>query len=129
MPGLESERAPVIVAGLVVLREILAHYGAPELTVSERDLLHGAALAAAELPEPEETASRPAPSPAAERSRPAARRGRQEQEGACRRAKRQGRGARRSSQVKALSGTKQECDVVVGEELLCLRERRRPPGR
>jgi exopolyphosphatase/guanosine-5'-triphosphate,3'-diphosphate pyrophosphatase len=54
VPGLEPARAPVIVAGLVVLHEILAHYGLAELEVSERDLLHGAALAAAELPEPEE---------------------------------------------------------------------------
>ena len=54
VPGLEPARAPVIVAGLVVLHEILVHYGLAELEVSERDLLHGAALAAAELPEPEE---------------------------------------------------------------------------
>jgi hypothetical protein len=44
----------VIVAGLVVLHEILARYGLAEIEVSERDLLHGAAIAAAELPEPEE---------------------------------------------------------------------------
>ena len=54
MPGLEPARAPVIVGGLVVLRTILAHYGLEALEVSERDLLDGAALAAAELPEPEE---------------------------------------------------------------------------
>ncbi len=54
VPGLAPARAPVIVAGLVVLREILDRYQLLELTVSERDLLHGAALAAAELPEPEE---------------------------------------------------------------------------
>ena len=54
VPGLEPARAPVIVAGLVVLRTILARYGLTELEVSERDLLDGAALAAAELPEPEE---------------------------------------------------------------------------
>jgi exopolyphosphatase / guanosine-5'-triphosphate,3'-diphosphate pyrophosphatase len=51
--GLEPARAPVIVAGLVVLREILACYALTEIQVSERDLLHGVALAAAELPEPE----------------------------------------------------------------------------
>ena len=44
----------MIVAGLVVLHEILARYGLAEIEVSERDLLDGAALAAAELPEPEE---------------------------------------------------------------------------
>ena len=52
--GLEPARAPVIVAGMVVLREILDRYGLAELEVSERDLLEGAALAAAELPEPQE---------------------------------------------------------------------------
>ena len=54
VPGLEPARAPVIVAGLVVLRTILARYGLDALEVSERDLLDGAALAAAELPEPKE---------------------------------------------------------------------------
>jgi exopolyphosphatase/guanosine-5'-triphosphate,3'-diphosphate pyrophosphatase len=53
--GLVSARAPVIVAGLVVLHEILAYYDIPELTVSERDLLDGVALAASELPAPDET--------------------------------------------------------------------------
>jgi exopolyphosphatase / guanosine-5'-triphosphate,3'-diphosphate pyrophosphatase len=54
LPGLEPERAPVIVAGAVIVDEVLRRYGLDELEVSERDLLHGAALAAAELPEPEE---------------------------------------------------------------------------
>ena len=54
VPGLEPARAPVIVAGLVVLRTILARYRLDGLEVSERDLLDGAALAAAELPEPKE---------------------------------------------------------------------------
>ena len=54
VPGIEPGRAPVIVAGLVVLREILAAYDLPEIEASERDILHGAAFAAAELPEPEE---------------------------------------------------------------------------
>ena len=52
--GLAPERAPVIVAGLVVLNEILARYTLDGVTVSERDLLHGVALEAAKLPEPEE---------------------------------------------------------------------------
>jgi exopolyphosphatase/guanosine-5'-triphosphate,3'-diphosphate pyrophosphatase len=52
--GLEPARAPVIIAGLVVLCVTLAHYGLTTIEVSERDLLHGAALAASELPEPEE---------------------------------------------------------------------------
>ena len=54
VPGIEPGRAPVIVAGLVVLREIMDAAGLDEIEVSERDILHGAALAAAELPEPEE---------------------------------------------------------------------------
>jgi exopolyphosphatase / guanosine-5'-triphosphate,3'-diphosphate pyrophosphatase len=57
--GLASARAPVIVAGLVVLHEILSYYDVTELAVSERDLLDGAALAAAELPAPEEGAAPP----------------------------------------------------------------------
>ena len=52
--GLHPARAPVIVAGLVVLCVALAQYGLTTIEVSERDLLHGAALAASELPEPEE---------------------------------------------------------------------------
>jgi len=57
--GLASARAPVIVAGLIVIHEILGFYGLAELTVSERDLLDGAALAAAELPAPDETGVHP----------------------------------------------------------------------
>jgi exopolyphosphatase / guanosine-5'-triphosphate,3'-diphosphate pyrophosphatase len=54
VPGLEPERAPVIVAGAMILREALRHFGLDEVEVSERDLLHGAALDAAALPEPVE---------------------------------------------------------------------------
>jgi exopolyphosphatase/guanosine-5'-triphosphate,3'-diphosphate pyrophosphatase len=54
LPGLEPERAPVIVAGALIVDEVLRAYGLHELEVSERDLLHGAALEAAALPEPEE---------------------------------------------------------------------------
>ena len=54
VPGLEPERAPVIVAGAVIVREVLARYGLHALEASEHDILHGAALAAAELPELEE---------------------------------------------------------------------------
>jgi exopolyphosphatase / guanosine-5'-triphosphate,3'-diphosphate pyrophosphatase len=59
VPGIEPGRAPVIVAGIVVLREVMAKYGLQEIEVSERDVLHGAALAAAELPEPEEGGAPP----------------------------------------------------------------------
>ena len=50
LPGLEPERAPVIVAGAAILRELLRRYSLDRIEVSEHDLLHGAALAAAELP-------------------------------------------------------------------------------
>ena len=59
LPGLEPERAPVIVAGAVIVREVLARYGLDELEASEHDILHGAALAAAELPTVEEGAAPP----------------------------------------------------------------------
>jgi exopolyphosphatase/guanosine-5'-triphosphate,3'-diphosphate pyrophosphatase len=51
VPALEPERAPVIVAGAVILWEVLAHFGLDEIEASERDLLHGVALEAAKLPE------------------------------------------------------------------------------
>ncbi len=54
VPGLEPERAPVIVAGAAILLEVMRHLGLQEIEVSERDLLDGAALEAAELPEPVE---------------------------------------------------------------------------
>jgi len=59
VPGIEPGRAPVIVAGIVVLREVMRSYGLDEIEVSERDVLNGAAFAAAELPEPEEGAAPP----------------------------------------------------------------------
>ncbi len=46
--GLEPARAPVIVGGLVVLHEAMARYGLAEIEASERDILHGAALTAAD---------------------------------------------------------------------------------
>ena len=49
--GMHPDRAPVIAAGAVVVRETLAHFGLDALEVSEHDIMHGAALAAAELPE------------------------------------------------------------------------------
>jgi len=50
--GLHPDRAPVIVAGGIILREILGVLGLDAVRVSERDILHGIALEAAELPEP-----------------------------------------------------------------------------
>jgi exopolyphosphatase/guanosine-5'-triphosphate,3'-diphosphate pyrophosphatase len=54
VPGLDPDRAPVIVAGAVLLREILDRYGLDAIEYSDHDLLDGIALAAAELPAPEE---------------------------------------------------------------------------
>ena len=49
--GMHPDRAPVILAGAVVVAGTLRHFGLDALEASERDLMHGAALAAAELPE------------------------------------------------------------------------------
>jgi exopolyphosphatase / guanosine-5'-triphosphate,3'-diphosphate pyrophosphatase len=46
--GLMPQRAPTIVAGAVILSAILRATGAGAVAVSERDILHGAALAAAD---------------------------------------------------------------------------------
>jgi exopolyphosphatase/guanosine-5'-triphosphate,3'-diphosphate pyrophosphatase len=54
VPGLDPERAPVIVAGAIILRETLEHFGLDVIEASECDLLHGAAIEAAALPEPVE---------------------------------------------------------------------------
>jgi exopolyphosphatase / guanosine-5'-triphosphate,3'-diphosphate pyrophosphatase len=54
IPALDPDRAPVIVAGAVILKEALDHFRLDGLEVSEHDILDGAALEAAELPEPEE---------------------------------------------------------------------------
>jgi exopolyphosphatase / guanosine-5'-triphosphate,3'-diphosphate pyrophosphatase len=54
VPALEPERAPVIVAGAVILQEVLARFGLDEIEASERDILYGIALEAAALPEPVE---------------------------------------------------------------------------
>jgi exopolyphosphatase / guanosine-5'-triphosphate,3'-diphosphate pyrophosphatase len=56
---LDPERAPVIVAGAIIARETLSFFGLDVLEISERDILDGAALAAAELPEQEEGAAPP----------------------------------------------------------------------
>jgi len=49
--GLEPARAPVIVGGALIVRELMRHADLAEIEVSERDLLDGAALEAAELPD------------------------------------------------------------------------------
>lgn len=50
LPGIAPARAPVIVAGAVIVREVLRRYDLEAIQVSEHDILTGAALAAAELP-------------------------------------------------------------------------------
>ena len=54
VPGLEPERAPVIVAGAAIVLWTMRYLSLGEIEVSERDLLDGAALEAAKLPEPVE---------------------------------------------------------------------------
>lgn len=44
IPGLAPDRAPVICAGLTVLEAVLIRLDLKEIIVSERDILHGAAL-------------------------------------------------------------------------------------
>ena len=48
------DRSEVLAAGVLILRETLRHLGLAAIDASDRDLLNGAALAAAELPEPVE---------------------------------------------------------------------------
>ena len=57
--GMHPGRAPVIAAGAGVVRETLAYFGLETLEVSEHDIMHGAALAAAELPEEAEGGAPP----------------------------------------------------------------------
>jgi exopolyphosphatase/guanosine-5'-triphosphate,3'-diphosphate pyrophosphatase len=59
MPPLDPDRAPVIVGGALIAREVLTYFGLDKLEISERDILDGAALAAAELPQEEEGAVPP----------------------------------------------------------------------
>jgi exopolyphosphatase/guanosine-5'-triphosphate,3'-diphosphate pyrophosphatase len=48
--GLHPGRAPTIVAGVVILIQVMRAFGLQEIEVSEHDILHGAALEAAETP-------------------------------------------------------------------------------
>jgi exopolyphosphatase/guanosine-5'-triphosphate,3'-diphosphate pyrophosphatase len=48
------DRSEVLAAGVLILRETLRHLGLDAIDASDRDLLNGAALEAAELPEPAE---------------------------------------------------------------------------
>jgi exopolyphosphatase / guanosine-5'-triphosphate,3'-diphosphate pyrophosphatase len=44
IPGLHPDRAPTIVAGVVILVETMRAFGLEEITVSEHDILYGTAL-------------------------------------------------------------------------------------
>ena len=48
VPGLHPGRAPTIVAGVVILIQAMRAFGLQQIEVSEHDILHGAALEAAE---------------------------------------------------------------------------------
>jgi exopolyphosphatase/guanosine-5'-triphosphate,3'-diphosphate pyrophosphatase len=56
---LEPDRSEVLAAGVLILREMLRHLNLPGIDASERDLLNGAALEAAELPDEPEGAAPP----------------------------------------------------------------------
>ena len=47
IPGMHPDRAPTIVAGVVILVEAMRAFGLERITVSEHDILYGAALSAA----------------------------------------------------------------------------------
>lgn len=48
VPGLHPDRAPTIVAGVVILVETMRAFGLEQVTVSEHDILYGTAIAAAQ---------------------------------------------------------------------------------
>jgi exopolyphosphatase/guanosine-5'-triphosphate,3'-diphosphate pyrophosphatase len=50
IPGLHPGRAPTIVAGTVILVQVMRAFGLEEIEVSERDILHGSALSASLAP-------------------------------------------------------------------------------
>jgi exopolyphosphatase/guanosine-5'-triphosphate,3'-diphosphate pyrophosphatase len=49
VPGLHAGRAPTIVAGVVILIQVMRAFGLHEIEVSEHDILYGAALEEAGL--------------------------------------------------------------------------------
>jgi exopolyphosphatase/guanosine-5'-triphosphate,3'-diphosphate pyrophosphatase len=50
--GLHPDRAPTIVAGVVILIEVMRAFGLSEVIASEHDILHGAAIEAAQARNP-----------------------------------------------------------------------------
>jgi exopolyphosphatase/guanosine-5'-triphosphate,3'-diphosphate pyrophosphatase len=59
LPRLDPNRAPVIVAGALIVRDVLRRYGLDGIEFSVRDLLDGAALEAAALPAVAEASAPP----------------------------------------------------------------------
>src|SRR5581483_8953500 len=51
LPRMNPDRAPTIVAGALIVGAVLGRYGLPGIGYSVRDILDGAALEAAALPE------------------------------------------------------------------------------
>ena len=47
IPGMHPDRAPTIVAGVVILVEAMRAFGLERVTVSEHDILYGTAMSAA----------------------------------------------------------------------------------
>ena len=47
VPGLHPDRAPTIVAGTIILAEVLGAFGLDRFEASERDILWGVAIGAA----------------------------------------------------------------------------------
>ncbi len=43
-PGLHPDRAPTIVAGVIILLEVMRVFGLEQIEISEHDILRGAAL-------------------------------------------------------------------------------------
>ncbi len=48
MRGVDPDRAPTIVAGVIILIKVMRAFALPKIAVSERDILFGAALRAVE---------------------------------------------------------------------------------
>ena len=44
VPGLHPDRAPTIIAGVIIFREVLAMFGLDQIEISEHDILRGAVL-------------------------------------------------------------------------------------
>ena len=44
VPGLHPDRAPTIIAGVLIFREVVRLFGLDDVEVSEHDILRGAVL-------------------------------------------------------------------------------------